>query len=331
MKTMKSGKRLYLNVWDRCNLNCCHCFNEGGKGQDEVLSFAEIITLVEEAQKVMGITEIQITGGEPTQRPDIIPLMNELCSKGVHIFLQTNGVFEGDLRDSLLEFSKESLSLIVSLDGIRTNEELRGRHTTTKTIENIRVLSHKFPIRINTLLSSKIVWDEIEYIVKLAEEYHLSLVFNPICPSGRADTSLLMPPQTFFDWMYRLEKLQQRGIQLRKNFDIVNNRLVETEDCPVRKGATFHVNADGRVHACGFLVNNPTSYAGSVRKHSIAELMNMFPPDSKTVPSRCLQCEFYTNHLCHAGCPARIFALHQDFDAIDFYCMAEYAKKVAMP
>jgi radical SAM protein with 4Fe4S-binding SPASM domain len=324
---MKSGKRLYLNVWDSCNLDCRHCFNEEGKGQDEVLSFAEIIALVEEAQKVMGITEIQMTGGEPTQRPDIISLMNEVCSKRVHISLQTNGVFNRELCDSLLEFPKESLSLIVSLDGIRTNEDLRGLNTTTRTIENIKVLSRKFPIRINTLLSSKITWNEIEYIAELAEGYDLSLVFNPVCPSGRADASLLMPPQTFFDWMYRLEKLRRRGLQLRKNFDIVDDRLIETENCPVRKGATFHVNADGRVHACGFLVNNPTSYAGSIRKHSLVELMNMFPPDSKTVPSHCLQCEFYTNHFCHAGCPARIFALHQDFDAIDFYCMAEYVKK----
>ena len=64
-------KRLYLNIWDGCNLNCKHCYNEGGKVKEDILTRSEIIRLVEEAKEYLGIEEIQISGGEPTQRPDI--------------------------------------------------------------------------------------------------------------------------------------------------------------------------------------------------------------------------------------------------------------------
>lgn len=322
---MGKWRKFYINIYDRCNLNCKHCFNEGGRVQGELLSHSEIIRLIEEAQKYIGIEEVQMTGGEPTQRPDIFPIITELQQKGIKVLLQTNGVFDSTIMTEILKLPEESLSFIVSLDGIETNDYFRGQGVTKKTIDNLKILSKKFQIRINTLLSAKIEWGEIEKLAWLAEKLKLSLAFNPICPSGRVDSSLLMPPNRYFEWMYRIETLRQRGIKIRKCFDVIEGYMVETAECPVRKGAAIHIAADGKAYPCGFL-NYPDLSIGSVRKKSIVSLLKKIPQRCKTLAKDCTHCEFYTKGFCHAGCPARIYALYKKFDEMDIYCMAKYLR-----
>lgn len=323
---MSKRRRFYINIWDKCNLNCKHCFNEGGRAQGKLLSYSEIIRLIEEAQEYIGIEEVQMTGGEPTQRPDIFLVIRELQQKGIKILLQTNGIFGNDILNEILNLPEKSFSLIVSLDGIETNDYFRGQGTTNKTISNLKILSQKFQIRINTLLSAKIKWEEVEELALLAKELNLLLTFNPLCPSGRANPSLLMAPDKYFEWMYKLEELRQKEIKIRKCFDVRDSHMVETEECPVRKGTAIHVSADGGVYPCGFLVNNSICYLGSVRDFSLIELRKKTPSFCKTLSLECQECEFYVKRYCHGGCPARIYALYKRFDEVDMYCMAKYSQ-----
>jgi radical SAM protein with 4Fe4S-binding SPASM domain len=324
---MNKIQRFYMNIWNGCNLNCSHCFNEGGKAQGEVLSHSEIMRLIGEAQETLGIEEVQITGGEPTQRKNLFPLIQEMQQKGLKVLLQTNGVFNSGITRKILTLNEENFSLIVSLDGIRTNDFFRGQGATERTMENLAILSKKFKIRINTLLSSKITWDEIEELARMAEILGLSLAFNPVCPLKRADPSLLMRPEIYFEWMYRLEKFRERGITVRKCFDVLDGHLVETEECPVRKGPSIHIAADGNTYPCGFLVNNPALYLGSVRELPLNELRRRVPPTLRRLPTGCCECEYHMKGYCYGGCPARSYGLYKRFDVTDFYCMARYATK----
>lgn len=166
---LNKHKKLYINIWNGCNLNCKHCFNERGKVQKRLLTYSEIILLVEDAKENIGIEEIQISGGEPTQRPDFFVIIKELQRKGLRILLQSNGVYDSPIIKEILKLPEEKLSLIVSLDGIETNDYFRGQGATQKIIDNIKILSKKFQIRINTLLSSKITLEEI---VRLTRKPH---------------------------------------------------------------------------------------------------------------------------------------------------------------
>lgn len=321
---MAKRQRLYINVWDGCNLKCKHCFNESGKAQGKLLSHSEIIRLIEEAQESMDIEEVQMTGGEPTQRPDIFSIIRELQQKGLKILLQTNGIFESTILNEILKLPEQSLSLIVSIDGIETNDYFRGQGITEKALNNLKVLSEKFQIRVNTLLSAKIKWEEIETLALFAEKFKLSLAFNPVCPSGRANSYLIMPPNKYFEWMYKLEKFRQRGITIRKCFDFIDGHIVETEECPVRKGVAIHIAADGGTYPCGFLVNNPVCFLGSVRDLPLIDLAKKVPLYCKVLSSECSKCEFYIKGFCHGGCPARIHAIYKKFDCVDIYCMTKY-------
>ena len=324
---MSKTGTMYINVWNECNLECRHCFNEGGKAKGRLLSASEIFKVLGDAREYLRKERVQMTGGEPTQRPDIFSIIKELHRNKFKIILQTNAAFGKTIREKILKLPAQYLNIIVSVDGIKTHDYFRGPGTFEKTIQNVRILSEKFVIRINTLLSSIIEWEEIEGIADLAQELNLSLAFNPVCPSGRANAAMLMPADKYFEWMDKLEDLRHRGIEVRKCFDLVDDRLVETYECPVRQGAALHVAADGELPPCGFLANNPDCYAGTIRQSSLLALRDMIPQKSRTLSKRCIQCEFYKKQRCHGGCPARIYALYGKFDAVDIYCIKDFYRE----
>jgi radical SAM protein with 4Fe4S-binding SPASM domain len=278
---------------------------------------------VEKAQECLKISEIQLTGGEPLQRPDIFSLIRTLQEKGLNVILQTNGFFSHDTAHKILDLANGRLNLIFSLDGFETNDYFRGIGVSAKVVENIELLSKALPIRINTLLSSKIKWEEIERLASLAEKHSLLLAFNPICAFGKANSSLVMPPKQYFRWMYQLENLRSRGISIRKSFDVVNGQLVEKESCPVRKGATIHTSADGTAYPCGYLVNKEVCFLGSIRETSILDLMKRIPDECRSLHPECQKCEYLKNEKCFGGCPARTLSLTGSFQEKDIYCMAE--------
>jgi radical SAM protein with 4Fe4S-binding SPASM domain len=289
-----------------------------------ILTNNEIFTIVKEAKLHLGTTEVQLTGGEPTLRPDIFELVNKLLKIDIHVFFQTNGVFEEKILQKILMFEKQNITLIISLDGINTNNYFRGKKSTDITISNIKQLALKIPLRVNSILANRTTWDETEKLALLSKEYSFSLAFNPIVPKGKADKYMLMPRNKFFKWMLKLDGLRQQGVDLRNSFKIVNGKLTELEDCPVRKGNAIHINSDGGVHACGFLVDNQLCYSGSLKDNAITELTDKFPMESRLLSPRCSKCEYYKKKNCNGGCPARVFALHKRFDEVDYYCLADF-------
>ncbi|MGB4680005.1 radical SAM/SPASM domain-containing protein [Methanothrix sp.] len=319
---MAKQERFYINVFNGCNLSCSHCFNDGGFAEEAILTTPEILCLVDEAVDILKITEIQLTGGEPLQRSDIFPLIKELQDRGLAVILQTNGFFGQEPAKKISQLAREGLSLIVSIDGIETNDLFRGKGVTSKALENVKTLSNETEIRINTLLSSSIRWKEIEELAELGEKFSIVLAFNPVCPLGRADFSLMMEPHKYFRWMYRLEGLRNRGIQVRKCFDLIGGRLMERENCPVRKGATIHIAADGKAYPCGFLVNRPECLIGSYRGESLQNLMGKIPAGCRLLHPDCQICDYHLREECWGGCPARILGLNGRFGEKDLYCMA---------
>jgi len=245
---MVRGRILYINIWNACNLSCSHCFNHEGKTAGTLLDKAAVISITARARSFFGMETVQLSGGEPIQRHDFFEIMDVLLEHGFRVLLQTNGILSEEHMKKLLRYSGRNIELIVSLDGIGTHDLLRGEGSAEKVIANLEILSRFFSIRINTMLTSMIEWAEIESVSVLAQQLNLSLAFNPVCPCGRAGRNLLMPGRQYFDWMYRLGTLRESGITLRKGFDVLNNRLVETENCPVRKGDAIHIAADGSLY-----------------------------------------------------------------------------------
>lgn len=70
-----------------CNLRCTYCdtkysYHEGENRESQEL-LQEILSY--------GARYVCITGGEPLLQKDVLPLMTELCDRGLHVSLETSG------------------------------------------------------------------------------------------------------------------------------------------------------------------------------------------------------------------------------------------------
>ncbi|KAK0389418.1 hypothetical protein NLU13_2993 [Sarocladium strictum] len=111
---------LRISVTERCNLRCVYCMPEEGvdlSPSRDLLTTPEI-ALLSSVFVSQGVTKIRLTGGEPTVRRDILPLMHQigaLRSQGLkEICITTNGLSLHRKLDSMVEAGLTGVNL--SLD-----------------------------------------------------------------------------------------------------------------------------------------------------------------------------------------------------------------------
>ncbi|KDN64456.1 hypothetical protein CSUB01_00413 [Colletotrichum sublineola] len=111
---------LRISVTERCNLRCVYCMPEEGvplSPTNELLTTPEIV-LLSSVFVSQGVTKIRLTGGEPTVRRDIVPLMQQIGALRPHglreLCLTTNGLSLHRKLDSMVEAGLTGVNL--SLD-----------------------------------------------------------------------------------------------------------------------------------------------------------------------------------------------------------------------
>lgn len=70
-----------------CNLRCTYCDTEYAFYEGKEMSVAEVIHVVER----LGISLVEITGGEPLLQKEVYPLMQTLLDKQYTVMLETGG------------------------------------------------------------------------------------------------------------------------------------------------------------------------------------------------------------------------------------------------
>jgi len=104
----------------RCNARCqmCHIWQYPSRGEDE-------ITLEDMDKLPEGFARINVGGGEPTLRDDILEIVDILSKKTDHLEISTNGYFTKRLV-SIAE-KHPDIRIRVSLEGLpKKNDEIRG-------------------------------------------------------------------------------------------------------------------------------------------------------------------------------------------------------------
>jgi MoaA/NifB/PqqE/SkfB family radical SAM enzyme len=116
-------------VWNstrRCNLKCVHCYSQSeNKQYPDELSTAEAETMLEDLA-AFKVPVVLFSGGEPTVRPDLLPLLKKAVSLGMRAVISTNGTLitphmAAQLKDVGLSY------VGVSLDGLKAvHDRFRG-------------------------------------------------------------------------------------------------------------------------------------------------------------------------------------------------------------
>lgn len=185
---------LRISITERCNLRCTYCMPEEGvplSPASHLLTTPEI-SYLSALFVSQGVTKIRLTGGEPTIRKDIVPLMQsigELRQKGLReLCLTTNGIALHRKLDSMAEAGLTGVNL--SLDTLDPFQfqiltRRKGFEAVIKSIDRIlemNKLGAGIKLKINCVVMRGINEREIIPFVEMGREKDIEVRFIEYMP-----------------------------------------------------------------------------------------------------------------------------------------------------
>jgi cyclic pyranopterin phosphate synthase len=182
---------LRISLTDHCNLRCVYCMPENMtfRPNAEMMQDEEIATLVRLFAR-LGFDKIRLTGGEPTVRPNIVPIVHAIAgTPGIRsVSMTTNGVLLGKLAKPLAEAGLERVN--VSLD---TLDPARFRRVTRwgkleQVWEGIQAAEEAglTPVKINAVVVRGYNESDVVDLAGLTLEHPWQVRFIEMMPFGGA-------------------------------------------------------------------------------------------------------------------------------------------------
>ena len=185
---------LRISITERCNLRCLYCMPEEGvplSPPAHLLTTPEIVYL-SNLFVSQGITKIRLTGGEPTIRKDILPLMQEIGAlrrQGLkELCLTTNGITLHRKLDSMAEAGLTAINLSLdTLDPFQFQIMTRrnGFEAVMKSINRIlemNKLGAGIKLKINCVIMRGMNEREILPFVEMGKEKDIEVRFIEYMP-----------------------------------------------------------------------------------------------------------------------------------------------------
>ena len=185
---------LRISITERCNLRCVYCMPEEGvplSPNRELLTTPEIV-LLSSVFVSQGVTKIRLTGGEPTVRHDILPLMHQIGAMrqdGLkELCITTNGISLHRKLDSMVEAGLTGINL--SLDTLdpwqfQIMTRRKGFDAVQKSIDRILELNRigaGIKLKINCVVMRGVNDSEIVPFVEMTREKDLEVRFIEYMP-----------------------------------------------------------------------------------------------------------------------------------------------------
>lgn len=178
----------WIEISNRCNLKCLHCYNESDIHCNKTMSFENFKKVIDNLIKIR-VRRIQIIGGEPLIEQKLLKKMLEYTlGKFEFIEVFTNGTL---ISNEWIEyFKKNNIHVALSIYSYSANEhdkvtQIKG--SWKKTNNAIKALKkNEIPYRVCNVLMKGISLGE-----KNTDLYELSSNKDVVRMSGRASFSLL--------------------------------------------------------------------------------------------------------------------------------------------
>lgn len=266
-------KAIVLNITNKCNLKCLHCFNsssmpENGKNE---LNDDEIIDLVNQFIE-LNVGNVCFSGGEPLTRRDLLlKCLKKLQDNKIRTSIVSNGTLIDENTSYLLKILGVA-EIEISLDGIldKTHEKLRGvTGSFNKAMSSIQYLVNAgIATSVSFTLTS---WNGNEFY-KMVEELVKIGVYGvyvrPLMIMGAAfeNVNYLCPDKKQYRDIARdVCKLNSVFSDTEIYVSDPLNHIIDSRRTPTNP--YVEIQHDGRL-LCSYCIN--LSY-GNIRKHSLKE------------------------------------------------------------
>src|SRR3954471_11028905 len=150
---------LRVSLTDKCNLRCTYCMPPEGLDwlpSPERLTDDEVVRVVDVAIRLLGITNVRLTGGEPTLRRGIVDLIRRMgeIEPRPKIAMTTNGIGLSKTADALADAGLDRIN--VSLDTLRADRfrDLSRRDRLDDVLAGLEAAQRAGlePVKVNAVL-----------------------------------------------------------------------------------------------------------------------------------------------------------------------------------
>lgn len=324
-----------LELTNECNLRCKHCYAYAGERLENELTYEEIKRLLR-ALHDAGTMEIELSGGEPLLRPDLMKIINAAQSLDFEITLITNGILiKKETAKKLSDFSIKHVQ--ISLDGLKeAHEYIRGKGTFESTVRAIKELRDEdIKVAVRTTATKKSL-NDINGIVDLAVQLGVyRFGFFRFFPAGRGmayKEELMLNANEMLNLHRTIKNIyEDYGNKIEiiadpcgffegegfKKLSKKRNML-----CPCPGGKTWClIKSNGIVSSCDVI----TTYAGNVREQKFGDIWEKAPIfkvfrefDPELLKGTCSSCKH--KNVCSGYCRALAFLYTGDFYSEDPTC-----------
>ena len=181
---------LRISLTDRCNLRCVYCMPAEGiefRPPEELLQDDELLLLVRVAAE-LGVTKVRLTGGEPTVRPGLVELVQEISGiSGIEdIAITTSGLLLEHLAAPLAEAGLRRVNVSLdTMDPGKFHRITRGGRVE-KVLAGIAaaVAAGLAPIKLNAVVVRGFNEDEVVSLAALTLEHCWEVRFIEMMPFG---------------------------------------------------------------------------------------------------------------------------------------------------
>ncbi len=134
---------LNIVLTNRCDLACWYCFfyaKRAGYVYEPTIEQIREMVRIAKNMKPIGCNAVQLTGGEPTLRDDLLEIVRVIKEEGYdHIQLNTNGVRLAREPDLALKLREAGVNTVyLSFDGVDEKTNPKNHHDVPKVLENCR-------------------------------------------------------------------------------------------------------------------------------------------------------------------------------------------------
>lgn len=173
----------------RCNLHCSHCISASGPGvtTENDLSTNECFRVIEKLAEG-GTEQLDLTGGEPLLRDDIVDITEYARERGIVVMVTTNGTTG---REKYSVLTSHDVHFRLSIDGTRAvHNQVRGSGTFDEVVHAINRLQNlDASFTVNSVVHG-LNYDSINEFLSFLERKGVNNVrFAFFAPTGRGATN----------------------------------------------------------------------------------------------------------------------------------------------
>lgn len=301
-------KTLFVEITDRCNYQCKHCYNSSGRDSVASMDFENFKNVITEFVE-NGVEEIVLSGGEALLHESIWEMLDFLRRLNIKTTLLTNGKLL--LKNTIEKLKHFNINIQLSLDGAtpKSNDFIRQPGSFSDVIRaltELEKLQYMDNVSINSVIS-RINITEIHEIINICEKFSVPVIgFSFLNNMGRAENSELTPS---------IPEISQalNVINTYKSHTNISVRKIDVSKkcrfCEISSSIflTPVVDVYGNIYMCEFLRKNIFSI-GNIFQHTLSEILSgtkirnnmLFINIRKSFIPSCKGC--FAQSRCEAGC-----------------------------